>query len=226
MKLTDTRWVDIWQVPLDGARADEATLSADERGRAARFLAERDARRFVNAHVALRDILSVYVERRAQALSFRVNEFGKPHLAMVTDVEFNMAHSGECALVAVTHGAPVGVDVEWARPDFEGMDLARRFFAPREIELLDAEPARFFEIWTRKESFLKAVGMGVSFPLNQCDVCERQVQFAGSIPLIRPRDWFVTTFYLNDGYIGAVAAAEKDMMVRHFVWSGTDAASL
>lgn len=219
MKLIDGPCVDVWRIRLDESSASDETLSAQERGRAARFLAERDARRYRNAHVALRNILARYVERNPRALTFRENEFGKPTLAMVTDVEFNLAHSGECALVAVTRGAPVGVDVEWLRDEFGGMELARRFFAPREIESLHAEPERFFEIWTRKESFLKGIGSGVSFPLNQCDVCDRQVRFEGAIPPIGQRDWFVTTFYLNDGYVGAVATGAKDVMVRHLDWN-------
>lgn len=217
--MIDAPSVDVWRIALDAPLTNDQTLSADERARAARFLAEGDRRRYVAAHVGLRTILARYVERKPQALTFRVNEYGKPALAMMTNVEFNLAHSGECALVAVTRGMPVGVDVEWLRADFEGNELARRFFAPREIELLAAEPGRFFEIWTRKESFLKAIGMGVSFPLPQCDVSEGWVQFEREVSVRIKYLWFVTTFYLDGGYVGAVALPDKDVMVRHYEWT-------
>lgn len=206
---------DVWRIVLDVPVTGLETLSQEERMRGGQFFAERDRRRYLNAHAGVRAVLAQYVARAPQTLAFRVNEFGKPALTLETDVQFNLAHSGECALVAITHGLPIGVDVEQIRDDFDALALAARFFAPREIELLRTSPERFFEIWTRKEAWLKAIGQGVSFPLGQCDVTEAQVRFENAPLEIQARDWWVKTFTPISGYMAAVATCVPNITVRY-----------
>ncbi|MCC7358229.1 MAG: 4'-phosphopantetheinyl transferase superfamily protein [Anaerolineales bacterium] len=170
----------LWRLRLDlPARAQSATetaLAPDERERAAHFYFAADARRFVAAHGQLRQLISAYVGRRPAELVFAANDFGKPGLAAPADVlQFNLAHSGAWALVALTAAVPVGVDVEACRPITDRAAIAERFFAPGEAQRLSALPAgeqaaAFFRCWTRKEAYLKARGLGLSLPLDAFEV--------------------------------------------------------
>src|SRR6185503_1727872 len=91
------------------------------------------------------------------------------------DLEFNLSHSGALALVAAARGRPVGVDVERHRPGVETLEIAARFFTPRELGALraldaDGRVAGFFLCWTRKEAYVKARGEGLTVPLDAFDV--------------------------------------------------------
>jgi len=133
-----------WSVRLDVApEAFYATLSEDERSRAARFRFERDRRRFVVARGALRELLGRHLDTRASDLRFVYNAFGKPALSpeFGDRLKFNLSHSAELALIAVARDREVGVDVEYLRPD---------------------EPRTFFEDWTKQEAYVKARGEGLS----------------------------------------------------------------
>ena len=169
--------VHVWRATLDQPAhllAElERTLSDDEVARADRFRVEHGRRRYVAARGFLRDVLSRYLARPAGSLRFAFGEHGKPGLA--EGPHFNLAHSGDLALLAVTTIAPVGVDVEHVRTldDFER--VAERFFAPGERASLRAvDRARYeaawFSCWTRKEAFIKAVGHGLSFALDRFEV--------------------------------------------------------
>lgn len=158
-------------------------LSEEERGRARRFVQEHHRRRFVAAHAALRRILAGYTARHARELSFTAGPNGKPALAdgaarsSVPRLEFNLSHSADLALVAVAWERPVGVDLEQWERDMDHLELAERFFSPREREALRALAASaddlvrgFFAAWSRKEAYLKASGHGVTHGLHHFDV--------------------------------------------------------
>jgi 4'-phosphopantetheinyl transferase len=132
-----------WSVRLDVApEAFYATLSADERSRAARFRFERDRRRFIVARGALRGLLGRLLGTAPSELQFVYNSFGKPALSPESGgLKFNLSHSADLALVAIATDREVGVDVEHLRPD---------------------EPRTFFEEWTKQEAYVKARGEGLS----------------------------------------------------------------
>lgn len=174
--------LDLWRVDLEATAEAEsrwqALLSEDEKARAQRFHFDRDRRHFSAARGLLRIVLAGYLGAQPQALRFRYLEKGKPELAEpsgASALTFNVSHSGGVALFGVTQGRPVGVDVEKIREDFDTEAIARRFFSAREQEQLAALPQdqrhrAFFRCWTLKESFIKALGEGLSHPLHQFDV--------------------------------------------------------
>lgn len=177
----------LWLIALYGSDLElaqaEAVLSADELSRARRFHFERDARRYVLAHAALRRILAGYLAVSPPALRFEVNAYGKPSLASGAapgdaGLTFNLSHSGELALLGVAAGRPVGVDIELVRPELATRQIAERFFSPAEVLALAALTTAdwvhaFFRCWTRKEAFVKARGEGLSLPLDSFDVTLR-----------------------------------------------------
>jgi 4'-phosphopantetheinyl transferase len=149
-----------------------ASLSRAERERAAAFRFERHRAAYVVAHGVLREVVARYLETDAAAVEFDVTDAGRPFVAPngKSSIDFNLSHAGDAVVVAVARDQKVGVDVEEISVDIDHVSLARRFFAPGEIDQIgaaDAEAAStgFFECWTKKEAIVKAVGRGLSMPL-------------------------------------------------------------
>lgn len=162
-------------VPLDVWGPVAGLLDPAERERASRFLFDRDRRRFVASHTALRVVLGHHLGVAPESLHFVADAHGKPRLADDAGrLRFNLSHSGERALIAVTVGPEVGVDIEEHRPiDFRA--LAKSAFSIAERDALERcapenLPDAFYRCWTRKESFIKARGEGLSCPLHGFDV--------------------------------------------------------
>ena len=154
--------VDVWVVALDTGTGWLPPTPA-EAGNAARLVSEPLRRRYLRSHAALRAILATYT---AAPLDFAMAEHGKPYLPAFPDLRFNLSHSHDMALVAVTRGMEIGVDVERFRPMQECMAIAERFFPPLEAAELAAVPpegreVEFFRLWTRIEAKLKARGIGL-----------------------------------------------------------------
>ncbi len=149
-------------------------LCADERARAEHFRFQKNRERFVVTHGLVRTVLSDYLGCAPADLRFLRNASGKPRLdgARTTDLRFNLSHSHDIALLAVAEGREVGVDIEHARADVDILEIAERFFAAEEFQVLrdlpeNAQRSAFFQTWTRKEALLKAAGNGLSDGLNQ-----------------------------------------------------------
>ena len=178
--------VHVWRIELDGAATNaaalRATLSLEEEQRAGRFRSIELRERWMVARGALRCILAAYARCEPGVLVFREGPHGKPALTWpVEDIPFNLSHTGGLALVAIAGSGRVGIDAESVRSEIEVEDLSRRFFAPAEAaEILamspDAQLAAFFTCWTRKEAFVKALGGGLSVPLNRFQVSIRSDQ--------------------------------------------------
>jgi 4'-phosphopantetheinyl transferase len=156
------------RLPLDerpgGWAADSDSLSADERQRAGRFRFERDAAAFSRTRAGLRTLLGAYLGMPPASLRFRLGPFGKPSLEWDCPFDFNVSHSDGLALVAITRGRQVGIDVERVRP-ICGWRLAG-FLSPGELAQIERLPERdreqaFFRCWVRKEAYLKATGVGL-----------------------------------------------------------------
>ena len=174
--------VHVWRAallrPASEVEALRALLSADELGRADRFRFGRDRSNFVAARGILRTILGRYLRQTPSLLLFDYNQYGKPALRGAGGADalrFSVAHSGDIALYAVARGREVGIDIERVREGVACEEIAGNFFSHREVEMLRELPAGqrtegFFNCWTRKEAFVKALGEGLSFPLSQFDV--------------------------------------------------------
>ncbi len=212
--------VRVWLTELDpGAECVDrlfAVLSPDERERAARFHFRRDAMRWIVARATLRDVLGHCVGTDPAAIAFTYGEKGKPALAGSTDIQFSVAHSAQVAAYAVTIGAPVGVDVEWLRPLDQLETIAERTFSRRECEVLRALPvelrrAGFFNCWTRKEAYVKALGEGLSYPLQQFSVslepgAPARLESVDGAPG-HAHGWTMEALPLQSGLAGAVVVA-------------------
>ena len=171
--------VHIWRASLDLDEYFQSSflkvLSPDEKYRAQKFRFAKDNRNFIAARGILRSLLGKYLKISPAEISFQYSKFGKPGIADNNSLQFNISHSQNIALFAFTKKFPVGVDVELVNHDIEVKDIATKFFSANEVSNLLALPEKqqalgFFNCWTRKEAFIKAVGEGLSFPLNQFEV--------------------------------------------------------
>ena len=168
----------LWWANLDWTENEIASawfeLSPDERERADRYRRPIDRTRFIAARTCLRRILSSYLGLPPDLITFECGPNGKPRLT--TDfakhnVHFNVAHSQELAVFAIAVGQEVGVDLERIQSTVRCLELAAHFFAREEQRALEALAAEnrvqgFYRCWTRKEAYLKALGAGLSLPLD------------------------------------------------------------
>ena len=218
--------VDCWAVELDGMPGDvedkaDTLLCAEEVTRANRFHAAGHRQAFVASHIALRSILGRYLHTAPSAIAISTGPYGRPFLTKPAfAVHFNLSHSGNVALIAVASVTEVGIDVEAVRPIPEGLDLARRFFALADIETIETTaPDRrgdaFLTVWTRKEAVAKAVGHGLSLPLDRFSVGPADGPAAltwsdgGSAA-----DWTIADLVPAAGYVGAVAVRDPASIIR------------
>lgn len=214
--------VHLWRIALDIGtpllmRLREI-LADDERQRADRFHFEKDRRHFTAARGVMRILLADYLAQRPEKVRFAYNNYGKPRLTdknNETDLRFNLTHSHGLALLAVTHGREIGVDVERLRAmEGDGEPLAERFFSPREVSVLRPLPPQlrreaFFHCWTRKEAYIKAQGKGLSLPLDQFDVTlnpdEPAALLATRHDPPEAQRWSLRSLIPGEGYVGALA---------------------
>jgi len=219
--------VHVWRVALnkedDQLERFRATLEPHELERAGRFHFDKHRRHFIVARGFLRWVVARYLQTQPDALRFSYSDYGKPALEAEHALRFNLSHSNEVALLAVTLDAELGVDVEHIRADFASEDIARRFFSRAEVDVFNALPpqervAAFFRCWTRKEAYIKAIGKGLSQALDEFDV----TLAPGIAPaLLRAKDddasrWWLTDIDVGEGYAAALAVERSVAKVRFF----------
>lgn len=216
--------VDLWVWSTDGgedeARRYDAILSADEIARANRFLNPAHGYAFRIAHGRLRLLLGARCGMAPAALTFTAGAHGKPALEGAGELAFNLSHSGRLAALAIAEGCDLGCDIEEVREVKE--DIAERYFSADEVAQLRALPAdrqndAFFRCWTRKEAVVKALGDGLSMPLDRFTVdilAEQERDLVRCFGRDIAAFWRLAPFLPADGYHGAVAARTDGRALR------------
>ena len=146
-------------------------------------------------------------------------------------MNFNVSHSNNLAIVGVTRGRHLGIDLEYIQRDFACEEIARRVFSPHEIATLNDLPGdlkheAFFNCWTRKEAYIKARGMGLSYPLNQFEVSlipgepARLISVDGD-DLFEASRWSLQELELGPRYAGALAVEGHNWQLECWQWPET-----
>lgn len=201
----------VWEIDLRSPTPWEALLGVlgdAERGKAERFVFDRDRRRYVVAHAAVREILGGVLERAPGSVEFSLGEFGKPAV-VGGGVEFSLSHSGERALVAVSRSGAVGVDIEQWRESVDVELVAGSVFSAVERRgLARVQGLRrrrlFFRTWVRKEAVIKATGEGLQRDLQSFDVAMDEGE-TGVVKLRERERWGVCDLMVEEGWSAAVA---------------------
>ncbi|MGB3615580.1 MAG: 4'-phosphopantetheinyl transferase superfamily protein [Elainellaceae cyanobacterium] len=209
--------IHLWQasliLPLPELRRRMDLLSADELARVNR-LRTAAACRFAVARSTLRLILSQYLNCQAETIAFAYGDRGKPCLSLPVHrphhLQFNLSHSRDVAVYALTDQGAIGVDVEYVRPVPSLTKLARRYFSPQECASLDnltdqQQRQHFFYLWTQKEAYVKATGDGIP----------------GLSTAMRPASWFFQSLQIEPDAVVAVTASVATG-IRLFRWNHGD----
>lgn len=223
----ETGTVHVWRIALnqedDRVERFRQTLETGELERAGRFHFDKHRHHFIVARGFLRSVVARYLGSQPETLRFEYGVYGKPALSSEHTLRFNLSHSNEVALLAVSLDAEIGVDVEHIRADFASEDIARRYFSRAEVEVFNALPAEdrvaaFFRCWTRKEAYIKAIGKGFSQALSAFDV----TLAPGMAPaLLRAEDddasrWWMSDIEVGEGYAGALIVERPVAEIRFF----------
>lgn len=208
--------VHVWRFPLATTR--DSLITSAERLRADEMSSVKARESFIASQSALRELLAAYTGTAPLELDFLRGPHGKPMLAGCENpVEFNLSHSGDWGLVAVARVA-VGVDVEQVRSRGISPNLKERFLTPGERELLELKAhehghTAFFIIWSRKEAYLKAAGLGLSAPFSRIDSSAPQLPDLDErgAPLAGETCWSVRDFFVDERHAAAVVARMHEL---------------
>jgi 4'-phosphopantetheinyl transferase len=226
----DAREIHVWSIAIepgsDAVPGLMALLSLSEQQRARRYIFESVQRRFIAARAALRVLVGSYLDMPAGTVSFAYGPSGKPHLTAPHDerLHFNLSHSNGLALFAFCATEDLGIDVEWLHEVTSAEQIVRRMFCPEEaaewFSLPDEQRRRgFFDCWTRKEAFVKALGRGLEVPLDSFRVAFRP----GELASVRWREdrqretWSMFDVSPGGEYAAALAIRGRGWRVRRMV---------
>lgn len=204
----------IWHANLAGLSKAPIleNLHPDEIARANKMKFNEHKIKFLTCRVIFRNLASSYLEIHPNNIELHYTKYGKPFWKHDTDLNFNLSHSGHRAVFAFARNNHVGIDIEKIKTDFEVEDIVHNFFSKMECAALNKIPtelrhAAFFRCWTRKESFIKAVGEGLSFPLNSFTVSTKNLDAAMLLAThYNTKDvfnWSMGSFSECSNYIGA-----------------------
>jgi 4'-phosphopantetheinyl transferase len=230
-----TKDVHIWRGSLDLAAAKIEKLfdilSQDEKLRAQRFRFPEHQKRFIAARGILRQLLSTYLDLPAKSIVFEYSDRGKPTLAKsinYNDLQFNLSHSQDLAVYGFTLSRKIGIDLEYLKPLTDAKAIASRFFAATEKELIcsltgEEQQQVFFQLWTAKEAYLKAIGEGITGSLAEVEIALASDRSITSFKLkgntITTESWLLSDFIPETNYLATVAVESLNQSNRINFWT-------
>jgi len=223
--------VHIWKARIEDSALDieklhMEILSQDEKKRAVRLKSAKDKKRFIASRAFLRKSLSKYLDTSPSEIKFIYNKFGKPSLDPEyhpQNIRFNLSHSKNLALYAITKNREIGIDVEYIRCVDKADKIVGRFFSKDEGEFYYSQPKNkknwaFFTLWTRKEAYSKARGMGIGLPTREFDL-ELSPHNLGHTNNIRAKNkeskWSLIDIEIDSEYLAALATEGNDFKISY-----------
>lgn len=191
-------------------------VTSQRQAKVKKMLKKADIIRSLTAELLLSKIALPMAGLKIDFLLFTYNEYGKPALADYPDIHFNLSHSGNLVVCAVD-SSPVGIDIEEIQPI--DLTIAQSFCSQEELSLLAAKEDKlrcFYDLWTIKESYVKAIGKGLSLPLGSFSV-HKNANKEITIFLSEKR-WFFRQYSIDDGYVLSLCASHH-RFPQNVVWA-------
>ena len=220
--------VHLWRASLEQSLLPISSflglLSEAERARVERFSFRRDADRYTLAHGILRQILGLYAKVPPEDVQFAIAAQGKPALQNNSKLRFNLTHSEDVVLYALSWDRELGVDVECQRDKPGNREIVNSYFSRNEqAEFEGLEPelqeTAFYLGWTRKEAYIKARGEGLHANLKSFDV-----SLTPEKPFLLTSEdanrWGLYSFCPKPGFVAALVVEGKNFKIRHWEWEG------
>ena len=229
LKLTSND-VHLWRMNLDLSLREVNQrfhiLDETEKNKANRFKFEHHKNRFIVARSTLKFILSRYLNIAPEQIKLTYNPYGKPKLLdeiNEQNLAFNLSHSQDLAIYGVTCDRLIGVDVEHLRPMPDAEQLVQRFFHPEEAKQLQSlaiieKHKAFFQLWTAKEAYLKAIGQGISGGLEQVKISLDPPLKYLTLPSNDQTPWNLLSFIPHPNYLAAIAVQGNRYQINY--WQG------
>lgn len=199
-------------------------LSEDEIIKANKFKFLIDKNRFIVSRGILRKISGHYLNQDPREVVFKYGKYGKPMYRDIQNLNFNISHSGNMVVLGFVRDSEIGVDVEKIKADFDVLGIAQNFFSTREVKSLLNIPLEhqyraFYRCWTRKESFIKAKGSGLTIPLHSfavsLDSDEKAEFLETNWNLNEKNNWKLFSFVPSHNYIGALSVQGSGYSVKY-----------
>lgn len=225
--------VHVWRVVVPGVDRTPphwlGLLTAEEQARAAGKRIPLDARRTLTSRACLRLLLGSYLDVPPASVAFTANATSKPQIATpfaASPLEFNVSHSGDWVVLAFARGLPLGIDVEEHR-ELEFSEIVNAFFSPPEREIWSTVPlpdhtSAFFSAWTRKEAYLKALGLGLFKALDSFSVAFGPDPSSGLVwcasDASAPQRWRIASIDLAPSYSCALAVGSAASALQTFTF--------
>lgn len=182
-------------------------LNKDELNKADRYYFEKDRICYTVARAKLKQLLSLYTDLNPEKIVFKYNDYGKPYID--NNIKFNISHSKDYIVYAFSC-FDIGIDIEYMKENIKYKELIHRYFSKLEIEEFltvseEKQKEAFFNGWSRKEAYIKAVGKGLSIPLNSFDVSLAPNKKAEIINIDskKNKDWIIHDLHINNEYKSA-----------------------
>jgi 4'-phosphopantetheinyl transferase len=191
-------------------------LSAQEITRAEKYQNQNDRLLFKASHAFMRYIISVYKNIPPDKVEYQIDANGKPSIKNSGGFCFNLSHSGWMAAIVVSQDIDIGIDVELIRPIEDAGSIVKRNFSEQELRQFNSEKEidsvqAFFHLWTRKESYLKASGVGLSSRLDSFSV---NIGHPAIVLSPDSENWSLFHLDLPAEYCGAVAARQNKVKLK------------
>ena len=200
-------------------------LNELEKEKATKYRFEKDRDCSIIARGVIRMLLGNYLKIHPKDVKLKLGEFGKPFLNELSDIQFNVSHSANAIVLTFVKKDKIGVDIEHTKRNIEVNTIAKQFFSKEEITALFSldekyQKQAFFNCWTRKEAFIKALGSGLSFPLDQfvvsLDTIKNAQLLATKWDDKEKEKWFLKSFEAVKDYIGALSVKGKITDVKYW----------
>jgi len=229
----DSNTVAVWRINMSLIQSESfakmrTCLSDREKQRLEKFSHANAAQQYLISRYATRNIIAHYLKCKTTEFDFEYNRYGKPSINAanhtLSRLHFNLSHSGDTILLALSAAAEVGIDVEHDRTRCDVLKLAQRFFHPLEFQQLIQLPKAqqrhgFYDVWTRKEAFVKAIGTGMQLPFNRFQVSlDASPRLLQQDPAWRHVPSQLITVPVSEPYYACVAVLHEHCRIECIDW--------